>query len=137
MCIRDSYRLDPVEPGLLAHDAALAHLLVVHQVFADSALFLRDSQDPLLGCHAAQPGRVPSRSRCVQVVSAGYQAGCAERKQHDRQGERHAQLLEIVPRDVHVPARLTTTTENCGTSSLLAAPISPARLFSALMSNGN
>jgi len=48
-------------------------------------------------------------------------------------GERNAQALEVVAGDVHVPRRLTTTTENCGTSSLLAAPISPARLFSALM----
>jgi len=29
------------------------------------------------------------------------------------------------------------TTENCGTSSRLAAPMSPLRLFSALMSKGN
>src|SRR6266496_1633500 len=130
-------RLDPVEPALFTHDTALAHLLVVHEVFADPALFLRDSGDALLGRHAAQPGRVPRRSRLVQVVSAGDQAGCTQRKQHDRHGERRAQALEVVAGNVHVPRRLTTTTENRGTSSLLAAPMSPPRLFSALMSNGN
>src|SRR5206468_10283526 len=66
-----------------------------------------------------------------------YQAHCNNHYHHDGCCERHAQALEFVASDVHVPLRLTTTTENCGTSSLLAAPMSPARLFSALMSNGS
>src|SRR5690349_8211130 len=131
------YRFDPVEPALLADDAVLAHLLVVHQVLAYPALFLRDSGDPLLGGYAAQPGRVLRRSGRIQVVVARDQAGRAQREQCDRRAERHAQALEIVAGNVHVPSRLTSTTENCGTSSRLAAPISPLRLFSALMSNGN